>query len=52
MEAEVRKILRTALAEPLVNDLYDRIRARFQPLGGADLALPRHAPTREPPRFE
>jgi hypothetical protein len=32
--------------------LYDRVRARFAPLGGVDLELPPREPVREPPRFE
>ena len=55
MEAEVKRILQTALAKPAVQterNLYDRIRARFAPLGGVDLELPPRDPAREPPRFE
>ncbi|MGE0260299.1 MAG: plasmid stabilization protein [Alphaproteobacteria bacterium] len=51
MEAEVREILRNTLKEPersAAANLYERIRARFAPLGGVDLDLP--AP--EPPRFD
>jgi plasmid stability protein len=56
MEAEVRSIIQAALGEaegaPL-RTLYDRIRARFEPLGGADdLALAPRVNDREPPRFE
>ena len=39
MEAEARRILQTALkgpARPAAANLYERIRARFAPLGGAD----------------
>ena len=53
MEAEARRILRTNL-EPErrpAGNLYERIRARFEPLGGADeLDLPPRVPDREPPR--
>jgi plasmid stability protein len=56
MEAEVRHILQTTLTEqprPPAPNLYDRIRARFEPLGGADdLILPPRLPDREPPRFD
>lgn len=51
MEAEARRILRTVLTlqeAPPVRHLYDRVRARFAPLGGVDLVLP----PREPPRFD
>ncbi len=44
MEAEARRILQTALTPqgaPPVRHLYDRVRARFAPLGGVDLELPR-----------
>jgi plasmid stability protein len=55
MEAEVRRILQAALKaterRPAQN-LYDRIRARFDPLGGVDLELPPREAAREPPRFE
>ncbi len=55
LEAEARLILETALSSqngPPTRHLYDRVRARFAPLGGVDLALPRRGPTREPPRFD
>ena len=55
MEAEARRILQTALAPqqtPPVRHLYDRVRARFAPLGGGDLELPPRAPVREPPRSD
>jgi len=54
MEAEARDILQAIvsaperLAEP---NLYERIRARFAPLGGVDLRLPARQATRDPPRF-
>jgi antitoxin FitA len=54
MEAEVRDILRDTLKEPerpAVN-LYQRIRARFAPLGGVDLDLPPRELPPEPPRFD
>jgi plasmid stability protein len=54
MEAEARGILRTALMTPTKQprrDLYERIRARFAPLGGMDLEVPRREPAREPPEF-
>ena len=54
MEAEVRRILQTNLKAPdrPGRTLYERIRARFEPLGGADdLVLPPRTPDRDPPRF-
>ena len=33
-------------------NLYERIRARFEPLGGVELELPPREPVRPPPRFE
>lgn len=32
--------------------LYERIRARFVPLGGVELELPPRSPAREPPSFD
>lgn len=56
MEAEVRTILQDVLTEAKVapeQNLYDRIRARFVPLGGADdLVVPHRSPDRDPPRFD
>ena len=56
MEAEARNILEATLQEPgrpPARNLYDRIRARFAPLGGADdLELPARLPDRDPPRFD
>ena len=54
MEAEVRDILHDTLKEPQrpATDLYQRIRARFAPLGGVDLDLPSRQPAPEPPRFD
>lgn len=55
MEAEARRILQTALTPqrgPPARHLYDRIRARFAPLGGVDLEPPPHEPARKPPRFD
>jgi plasmid stability protein len=54
MEAEARRILQTALSTGRVpaRNLYDRIHARFAPLGGVNLELPPRDPTREPPRFD
>lgn len=56
MEAEGRRILQTALkgpARPPAPNLYERIRARFAPLGGADdLEIPPRLPDCDPPRFE
>ncbi len=55
MEAELRAIISDAVetpARPPELNLYDRIRARFEPLGGVDLELPPRGPAREPPTFE
>jgi plasmid stability protein len=56
MEAEARHILQSTLQEPErppERTLYERIRARFEPLGGIDdLDLPPREPAREPPRFD
>ena len=56
MEAEVRDILQQTLKEPerpTQPNLYDRIRARFAPLGGADdIELPPREPVPDPPRFD
>jgi plasmid stability protein len=55
MEAEARDILRQALAEaePAVErSLFERVRARFAPLGGVDLEVPAREAMRAPPRFE
>jgi antitoxin FitA len=56
MEAEARRILQNALKGPAcraVPNLYDRVRARFAPLGGADdLAIPPRLPDCDPPRFD
>ena len=54
MEAEARQILQTSLAtaRPGGANLYERVRARFAPLGGAELDLPPREPVREPPSFD
>jgi plasmid stability protein len=55
MEAEARRILQITLEPPRLPglNLYERIRARFEPLGGADdLDLPPRLPDREPPRLD
>ena len=56
MEAEARRILQTALygsGRPRGGpDLYERIRARFAPLGGVDLELPPRERYHEPPCFD
>jgi plasmid stability protein len=55
MEAEVRNILRTTLNEPLhppKRNLYERIRARVEAVGGIELELPPREIGREPPRFD
>jgi antitoxin FitA len=55
MEAEVREILRTTLsgaARSLEQNLYERIRARLDPLGGLELELPPRGTLRDPPQFD
>lgn len=56
MEAEARRILQSALKGPTrvpAPNVYERIRARFAPLGGADdLELPPRLVDRDPPRFD
>ena len=55
MEAELRAIVIDAIEAPTrppEMNLYDRIRARFEPLGGVELELPPRGPMREPPTFE
>jgi plasmid stability protein len=55
MEAELRAIVTDAVetpARPPELNLYDRIRARVEPLGGVELELPPRGPMREPPTFE
>ncbi len=55
MEEEARSILRAALADRVEEvsgaSLYDAIRARVEPLGGIELALPPREPQRDPPDF-
>jgi antitoxin FitA len=55
MEAEARQILKATLRETdrlPERNLYERIRARFEPLGGVDLEVPPRDPTHDPPRFD
>jgi plasmid stability protein len=56
MEAEARRILQIALQGPArapASNLYARIRALVEPLGGVDdLVIPPCAPGRDPPRFD
>jgi plasmid stability protein len=55
MEAEARNILQTALitsGQPPGRNLFERIHARFAPLGGVDLDLPPREPASDPPRFD
>ena len=55
MEAELRVIVIEAVespAPPPELNLYDRIRARVEPLGGVDLELPPRGSMRSPPTFE
>jgi antitoxin FitA len=55
MEAELRDILEEILKEPeppAEPHLYERIRARFAPLGGVDLELPPRELVGEPPHFD
>jgi antitoxin FitA len=55
MEAEARRILQNTLTSstrtPAAN-LYERIRAVVEPLGGIDLELPPRELTRDPPTFD
>jgi antitoxin FitA len=37
---------------PQRRNLYERIRALVEPLGGIDLELPPREPTRDPPTFD
>lgn len=55
MAAEARSILQSSLAvsaSPPASNLYARIRALVEPLGGIDLEPPPREPGREPPTFE
>ncbi|MCY7316902.1 MAG: plasmid stabilization protein [Rubrivivax sp.] len=54
MEEEARQILRAALQGdgPSTADLGQRIRARFEPLGGVDLPIAAREPLRDPPDFK
>jgi plasmid stability protein len=55
MEAEARRILQSALKVPVrapAPNLYERIRALVEPLGGIDLELPPREPGRDPPKFD
>ena len=55
MEAEARRILQTGLtgkSPPPSRNLYERIHARFAPLGGVRLELPPREPVRDPPKFD
>jgi plasmid stability protein len=54
MEAEAANILQVALTtsgRPPDRNLFERIHARFAPLGGLDLELPPREPARDPRRF-
>ena len=57
MEEEARDIIRDALAKSPEQgktglDLFDEIRALFEPLGGMELEIPPREPGREPPHFD
>ncbi len=55
MRPRPRRILQAALSgsrQPSGSNLYERIHARFAPLGGVNLDLPWREPAREPPRFD
>jgi antitoxin FitA len=41
-----------SLVRPPGLNLYERVRARFAPLGGVDLELPEREPARELPRLD
>lgn len=53
MEEEARDILRSTLTgrQPSSENLAERIRHRFAPLGGVDLRLPKRDSLRKPPDF-
>lgn len=53
MEEEARVILRqaTLLEQDEPTRLADAIRARFEPIAGAELTIPRREPARRPPSF-
>lgn len=53
MEDEARSILRAALSEEsgASDNLGEKIRARFQSLGGIELELPDREPMRDPPEL-
>lgn len=52
MEEEARTLLRAAVAqEPSIGrNLAEAIGARFRPLGGVELNIPRREPMRDPPK--
>jgi hypothetical protein len=52
MEPEANRTAPTEQDRSAELNLFERIRARFAPLGGVDLKLPSREPGREPPRFE
>jgi plasmid stability protein len=55
MENEVRDTLKTTLKYPDERprrNLYERIRARVEPLGGIELELPPREMDRDPPRLD
>jgi hypothetical protein len=55
MEAEVRRILQTTLKGPAHvprSNLYDRIRALVEPVGGIDIEQPPRELDRDPPTFD
>jgi hypothetical protein len=51
LDRALKERLRVREAPP-ARHLYDRVRARFAPLGGVDLEPPPRDPVREPPRFD
>ncbi len=53
MEEEAREILRSTLTgrQPSQENLAERIRQRFAPLGGVELRLPKRDSPRKPPDF-
>jgi plasmid stability protein len=53
MEEEAREILRSTLtgSQPPAENLAERIRRRFAPLGGVELELPKRDSLRKPPDF-
>ena len=55
MQDEAKQILQSVLAAPAPapgRTLYERIRARVEPIGGIDIEVPERPLARDPPTFE